>query len=109
MKTHDLKNLPKWAQVKIKKLEDDLVYCKDKLAQATGECDYESTISWEVGIEKYHLPENAHIAFDVDGGKIEVKQAHYPRGIFLDVHTPGGTLSVIPVVMNRVRIGTGRF
>jgi hypothetical protein len=109
MKTHDLKKLPKWAQIRIEKLEDDLAFRKEKLSEATGECGYKSTISWEVGMMKYHLPENARVFFEIDDSKVEVKKAHYPSGIFLDVHTPGGALSVTPVVMNRVRIGIGRF
>ena len=93
--TRDESKLPVWAQDRINRAERERDEALRKLAQIfSAEA---SNTQWEDGREPArNLPNDARIAFTVNGNRISVRV----RGDVLDVNTNTGSVAVIPRASN---------
>ena len=98
----DIQRLPKWAQLEISKLKDDLNYYKQQLAEFNGESDTNVFISAH---PKYQpLPKNSRIVMKIDE---ETSFTFCVKGSAVEVTARtdhNKSLCILPCVSNGIKL-----
>lgn len=99
----DISKLPKWVQVKIVRLQNDLEYTENRLKKFEGKKDTNTFIIH--GLTEIPLPNNSEIKFSLGEGwhrKVTCKINDGEIEVFAD------SMLVLPKASNHVHIKLGR-
>lgn len=104
MPSEDVNRLPKWAQWKIQKLEQDLQQAESKLSAFSGERKSRITVDPDavyIGSQPTYLHDGASIEFVLPGGDVEIEL----RDNHLHITSQGaGNLVVRPSCSNVIEL-----
>lgn len=96
-----IEKLPKWAQRYIGKLQRDVDWYKEQLAQASASDD--ADVSWDLGLmdcKRIGIPTRAGVYFRLENGRAKCK---LEDGL-LRIHTLAGRLVVRPEISNVISV-----
>ena len=101
----DVSRLPKWAQSRIKVLEQRLAGCKNDLRAIIGGHDETNTsLVRFVDMQDLPLPNNTRVKFILQQGEIEIDASKGYLYVYASSLGLGGELVVAPSVSNVVQI-----
>jgi hypothetical protein len=98
MKMGKIENLPKWAQRRIRKLENDVKWLEDQLATAK---ESGGKITWSLSETGGGLPDSATINFNIEGTIVSI-DIGLDGNLRLIAHD---RIAIFPDASNSLKIG----